>query len=391
MSGLTFRRSLAGFGPSLIRAVFDAAPSGALNMGLGMPDLEVPPSVIAAVQQELTTGRAPYSPNAGRPQLRAEIASLYQSWSQEVGAATWIAPEGVIVTAGAEEALYVALASLCEPGDEVLVPDPGFPAYAMIARCIGAKVQTYPLDPETGFRPTASALLEALTPNTRAVVLGSPANPTGVMVEPEELELIALALASAGVPWVSDEIYDRYTWSTPFVSPGRFTDQGMVVGGLSKSASMMGWRLGWLMVPAGQAQIPTAVHQSICSCASTLSQAAARAAVTALMGQGPDAGYMDQAREQFRDRRQRMVHGVEALGLRYAPADGAFYLFVEVAAHTDEDDVALCHRLAREQALIAIPGQAFGPRGSGWVRLAYTCEAVEEGLARLARGLGIGP
>ncbi|MBH25019.1 MAG: hypothetical protein CMH57_11295 [Myxococcales bacterium] len=383
---------MADFGPSLIRAVFDAAPPGALNMGLGMPDIEVPASVRAAARAELETGRAPYSPNAGRAALRERIAAMYQAWSATEGVATWASAEGVIVTVGAEEALYVALASLCEPGETILVPDPGFPAYAMIARCVGARVKTYALRPEEGFRPTAAALLEALTPDTRAVVLGSPANPTGAMIDPQELELITLALASAGVPWVSDEIYDRYTWSGPIVSPGRFSDQGIVVSGLSKSAGVMGWRLGWLMVPAGQARIPTAVHQSVCSCASTLSQAGAVAAIDALMWQGQDAGFIDGVRALFRERRRRALDAVEGLGLSCAPADGAFYLFVDVRPHLKEgeDDVALCRRLASEEGVIVVPGQAFGEGGRGWVRLAYTCDAVEEGVARLGRGLGLG-
>ena len=389
---LKFRQSLEGFGPSVIRSIFDAAPAGALNMGLGMPDVKIPATVIQAVEAELSTRRAPYSPNAGQRSLREAIAKMYGSWRQRdpsVAIGGWYSADGVIVTAGAQEALYVAMASLCEPGGEILVPDPGFAAYPMIARCIGAKVRHYPVSASNGFRPTASGIVSALTPKTRAVVLGSPANPTGVMIGAEEMESICLALGYHGVPYISDEIYDRYTWSGPFVSPSRFSDHGVVVSGLSKSGGLMGWRLGWLVVPAASAQIPTAVHQSLCSCASTLSQAGALAALEILNEEGPDGQWLNDALKVFEDRRARALSCVSSLGLRHAPADGAFYLFVEVSPRlrSGEDDMTFCRRLASEHGVVMIPGQGFGDEGRGWVRIAYTCDAIEEGFERLEQGL----
>lgn len=389
---LKFRQSLEGFGPSVIRSIFDAAPEGALNMGLGMPDITIPASITAAVEAELSKRRAPYSPNAGLPALREGISAMYQTWRQRepgVGIGGWYNAAGVIVTAGAQEALYVAMASLCEPGGEVLVPDPGFAAYPMIARCIGAEVRHYPVSPEHGFRPAAADIVSALTPKTRAVVLGSPANPTGAMVGAEEMEAICLALGYHGVPYISDEIYDRYTWSGPFVSPSRFSELGLVVGGLSKSAGVMGWRLGWLIAPPASARVPTAVHQSLCSCASTLSQASALAALEVLNGEGPDGDFLSDTLKMFEARRARALACVNSLGLRHAPADGAFYLFVEVAPRlrAGEDDMVFCRRLASEHGVVMIPGQGFGEGGRGWVRVAYTCDAIEEGFERFEDGL----
>lgn len=389
---LAFAPRLAALQPSLIRRVFDAAPVGALNMGLGMPDLAAPAIALEAAAAALATGRAPYTPNAGAPALRQAVARLYQSRAAAGRAApAWASAEGVVITAGVQEGLFVALTALCSPGQALLVPAPGFPAYAMIAQVLGLRVRSYDSGPAAGFVPTASAIEAALAPDVAAVILNSPGNPLGSVASAAQLQEIAALLEAHQVPYVSDEIYEDYCWEGQPASVAAFSQRGVVVGGLSKSANLMGWRLGWLLAPPQSAQPLIATHQVVCTCASSLSQAAALPVVEALAG-GPGAEQLQRNLEVFAQRRQRAVEALARYGLRHAPAQGAFYLWVDVSPHLaqGEDDIDLCMRLLREQALIAIPGQGFGGEvGRGFVRLAYTCHEVEEGIARLARGLGL--
>lgn len=394
MSGLPLHPRLARLKPSLIREVFGAAPPGCLNMGLGQPDLPVPEALAQAAMASMAAGMAPYSPNAGLASLRQALGDMMATWAgQGARVGGWLTdPDGVIVTVGVEEGLFVALSALCGEGDEVLVPDPGFPAYEMIARCVGAEVRRYDCGPRHGFRPTAEAIARALGGRTRAVVLNSPGNPTGTVATPEDLEAIAALLDERGVPWVSDEIYDRYTYDgRPHASISAWSSRGVVLGGLSKTANMMGWRLGWMMAPAEAAPALTRVHQAVCTCAPTPAQAAAVAAARGLADGGPVAEAIAANVAVFAQRRDRAVAAVEALGLEHAPAQGAFYLLVDVRPHLPAglDDLGLCMRMLQTQRLIAVPGQGFGPGGAGWVRLAYTSDAVEEGVARLGRDLGL--
>ncbi len=394
MTHLPFAPRLKALRPSLIRQVFGAAPPGCLNMGLGMPDLPVPEVLVQAARAEVDTGRAPYSPNPGWWPLRQAVAKMMATWRRQgAQVGDWIEPEGVIVTTGVEEGLFVALSAFCGPGDEILVPDPGFPAYAMIAACVGAGVRTYACGAEQGFAPTLEALEAAWGPKVKAVVINSPGNPTGTVASAEELEKIAGFLAERQVPYVSDEIYGRYTFDGPFVSVSAFSDFGVVLSGLSKTANMMGWRLGWMLAPAASAPTLTRVHQAVCTCASTVSQAVAQAAAEGLAaGHGPVVDAVEANVAIFADRRRRVLGALAAHGLSHAPVQGAFYVFVDVRPwlKNGEDDLGLCMRMLDEQRLIAIPGQGFGPAGQGWVRLATTIDNVEEGVARLARALGIG-
>jgi aspartate aminotransferase len=262
----------------------------------------------------------------------------------------------------------------------------------MIATVIGATTATYCCGAGQGFRPTAEAIESSLTPRTRAVIINAPGNPTGTLAEPEELRRICALLDERGIPWVSDEIYDRFVYtSQPFCSPSNFSRKGIVLSGLSKSANMMGWRLGWLAAPVEAVAGLTAVHQSVCTCASTLAQAAALAVVEGLCGRGPALDVVERNVEVFGDRRRRALAALDALGLRRAPAEGAFYAFVDVRPHLreGEDDLALCMRMLEEQRVIAIPGQGFGEAGRGWVRLAYTTARVEDGVRRFGEALGL--
>jgi aspartate/methionine/tyrosine aminotransferase len=393
-AGFKLHGKLEGLQPSLIRSLFDAAPKGAIQMGLGMPDLPVPQAISDAAMREAQSRRAPYSPNAGWGGLREKIVEMYARWAKrgpELG--SWYHPEGVVVTAGAQEALYTALASLVGPGDDVLVPDPGYPGYGMILQTLGARAVPYRLTPEDEFRPTVKALGAAITNATRAVILASPSNPTGVITDIYELRAICDFLQGLQIPWVSDEVYDRYTYNEIFASPSAFSEGGIVVSSLSKSVNLMGWRLGWLIAPREHGPGLTRVHQAITTCASTLSQAAASEALDGMMERGAASAEITENLAKFWDRRDKAVGAIERLGLRHAPADGAFYLWVEVAptleAHKlPPSDLELAWDLVRNHGLVIVPGRAFGAGGEGWVRLSYACDRADEGLRRFAKGLG---
>jgi aspartate/methionine/tyrosine aminotransferase len=165
----------------------------------------------------------------------------------------------------------------------------------------------------------------------------------------------------------------------------------VVVGGISKTANAMGWRCGWLLAPASAVVTVTAVHQAVCSCAPTPGQAAALATMRALTGEGPGGEEFRQNFERFRDRRDRAVAALSSLGLQLAPTEGAFYVFAHVAPKlADENELQLAFRLLEQEQLIVIPGRAFGDRGRGWIRLAYTVDDVEEGVRRLGAALARG-
>ncbi len=349
-----FRPQLDGLKKSLIRQIFDAAPPGAINLGLGMPDLPVPAAVADAVAKEAASRRAPYTPNAGLPALRGHI-----------GAASGVNAEQVIVTAGVQEGLFCVLAALAGPGDEILVPDPGFPAYEMIATVLGATVVRYDCGEAQAFRPTAAAIAAAVGERTRAVVINSPGNPTGAVCV--EVNAICEVLRAAGVPWVSDEIYDAFVWDGQH--KGFPADAGFVLSGLSKTANLMGWRLGWVLCPQAWAPRLTTVHQTVATCASRLAQVAGIAALT-----GPPED-LEAGVEVFRGRRDAVAALLARGGVVHAPLDGAFYAFVEVGG----DDVALAYRLLG-QGVIAIPGSGFGPAGAGWLRIAYTTGQFQDGV-----------
>jgi aspartate aminotransferase len=349
-----FRAQLSGLKKSLIRQIFDAAPAGAINLGLGMPDLPVPAVVAEAVAREAATRRAAYTPNAGLPELRARI-----------GLGAGVGADQVIVTAGVQEGLFCVLASLAGPGDEILVPDPGFPAYEMIATVLGASVTRYDCGADVQFRPTSHAISAALTDRTRAVVINSPGNPTGAVCV--EVDGICEVLRERGVPWVSDEIYDAFVWSGEH--RGFPADAGFVLGGLSKTANLMGWRLGWVLCPAAWAPRLTTVHQTVATCASRLAQVAG---VAALEHASDDIATNV---EVFRARREGVAARLSAAQVQHAPLDGAFYAFVRVGG----DDLALARTLL-QRGVITIPGSGFGPAGAGWLRVAYTTSSFLAGL-----------
>jgi aspartate/methionine/tyrosine aminotransferase len=364
---------VAGLERTLIRRIFDEAPADAINLGLGQPDLPTPAELSLAGVAGIAEGRTGYTGTAGEPELRRAVAREYPALSD--GA------EGVLVTVGSQEALYVGCLALVDAGSDVLYPDPGYPAYPTVARLVGATATPYRLGRETGFRLVASELERGLTERTALVILSAPGNPTGACPEPRELERVLDLLERRGVPWLSDEVYAGLIYGRPQRSPLDLAPGGgLVVSGLSKDLSMTGWRLGWLAGPREIVSRATAVHQHLVTCASSISQRAAIAAFT-------ERGRAARQRwvERLRHRRQLMAHELQRLPeVRFELPDGAFYFFVDVSAHGDS--LELARRLLRRRKVVTIPGEAFGRCGTGHLRLSFA--ASEANIERGVRAIG---
>src|ERR1051325_1024747 len=265
-------RRLRGIEKSVIRQVFDRALPGSINLGLGEPDLPTPDVIRREAARVVTEEQNGYTTHAGLPRLRERVAADYPELK--------LTPEQVVITAGSQEALYLALLTLVDEGDEVLLPDPGFVAYPTIVRMAGGGPRFYTLPAARDFSFDAEDFRRQLTPRTKAVVCISPSNPTGRVLSRAELSEMARALEGSGAYVVSDEIYrDLYFTEERPASVSEFrAGRTLVLGGLSKSMSMTGGRLGWLCGDAEVLKSALVLHGYTTTCASTVSQKAGLAA-----------------------------------------------------------------------------------------------------------------
>lgn len=370
---LRVARRMEGIERTLIRRIFDGAPAGSINLGLGQPDLATPARIRLAGIDGIVKGKTGYTSTAGDPAVRAAVAARYP------GLAT--GAENVVITIGSQEAVFASTMTLVDAGDEVLVPDPGYPAYPVVATLLGATAVSYPLRPERAFRIDPGDVVSRLTPRTRLVILCSPSNPTGAMDLGADLEILAGELSRRGIPWLSDEIYAGFAYDRAAPSISRFAPEGgLVVSGLSKDLSMTGWRIGWVVGPEDIVSRITAAHQYVVTCASSVSQAAAAVALGKTAE--PDrAEYL----AIFRARRALMADELRLIPrLPVAIPEGAFYFFVDVRGFGSS--LAIAERLLRERHVIVIPGEAFGPGGAGFLRVSYA--AKDDDIRAGVRALG---
>jgi aspartate/methionine/tyrosine aminotransferase len=369
-------RRLRGIEKSVIRQVFDRARPGSINLGLGEPDLPTPDVIRREAARVVLDEQNGYTTHAGLPALRERVADDYSHLQ--------LTTEQVVITAGSQEALYLALLTLVDEGDEVLIPDPGFVAYPTIVRMAGGTPKFYTMPAARDFSFDAEEFRRQLTPRTKAVVCISPSNPTGRVLSREELSEMARALEGSGAYVISDEIYrDLYfTDERPASVSEYHSERVLVIGGLSKSMSMTGWRLGWLCGDAEVLKSALVLHGYTTTCASTVSQKAALAAWTEEAESARAA-----ARETFRARRDRLLKLLSSeLNLRAVAPEGAFYTMVDVSAHGDSLTVA---ERFLEQRVITVPGSAFGPEGEGYLRVSFCADThvLEEGVRRMGEAL----
>lgn len=368
-------KRLQGIEKSVIRQVFDRALPSSINLGLGEPDLPTPDVIRRAAVQVITEEQNGYTSHAGLKTLREKIAASYPHLDNN--------PEHVIVTAGSQEALYLALLALVDDGDEVLLPNPGFVAYPTIVKMAGGVAKFYRLPRANGFAFDAEEFRRALSPRTKVVVCISPSNPTGRTLSREDLMAIAEAVQEHGAYLISDEIYRElfYTPQRPD-SASSFYQGTIVISGLSKSMSMTGWRLGWMGGDEAVIKAALVLHGYVTTCASTVSQKASLVSWSD-EAEAARAGF----RETFRGRRDHLLALIEReLGLRAVAPDGAFYTMLDVSEFGPSMNVA---EALLQQRVITVPGAAFGSESEGFLRVSFCADhdTLSEGVRRIKRGL----
>lgn len=355
-----------GLKPSGIRKFFNIAAEmeDVISLSIGEPDFKTPWSIRYAGIRSLEQGKTFYTANAGMTILKNEIANyLNRRFSLDYNGA-----DEVLVTVGGSEAIDLCIRAFVDPGDEVLVPEPCFVAYAPIAQLSDARVIPIPTSIEENFKLTGKALRERLTDRTKLLVLPFPNNPTGAVLEQEDLEEIADALRGTNVIVLSDEIYAELTYGGRHLSiasiPG-MRERTVVVNGFSKAYAMTGWRLGYAAGPAPIIGQMTKIHQYAIMCAPTTSQ---YAAIEALKNCDEEIEHM---KEEYNIRRQFCVNTLGRLGLPCGMPAGTFYVFPSIRSTGLSSD-AFCERLLYEKKVAVVPGSAFGEAGEGHVRISYS-------------------
>ena len=361
-----------------------------VRLDIGEPDLPTPPHIVEAGIAALRAGATRYVAPAGIPALRAAIAEAQRPRGLDA------TPEQVVVTSGAKPMLLYALLALVRRGDEVLLPDPGYPSYASAVRLAGGRPRRYALA-RTGARFTldVDALRAAVTPRTRVLVLNTPQNPTGCTLDAADRGAVA-AIAEAHDLWIiSDEIYAglRYDDASAHESvaalPG-MASRTVVVDGFSKTYAMTGWRLGYGVMPAALVAGVTALVIDSTTCVPAFVQRAGLAALT-----GPQ-DLVVAMRDEYRRRRDRVVQALRAMpGVSVSAPAGAFYAFADVrgllaaanGAGAPATSATLARRLLEEHGVACVPGAAYGGRGEGWLRLSFAAPQprLDDGMRRLAR------
>ncbi len=357
-----------------------AAGRDVIHLEVGEPDFPTPAPVMAAARRALDAGHTRYSPAAGLPALREAVAGWYQARFEVT-----VSPEQVVMTPGASGALQLAMAALVEPGDGVLMADPGYPCNRHFLELVGGQAQPLPLDAQ--LRVTAAALEQHWQANTVAALLASPDNPTGTVLSGQEMAALAGVVSRHDGVLVMDEIYQGLVYDQVPETVLSVTDRALVLNSFSKFFGMTGWRLGWLVAP--QALVPALerMAQNFFLAPSTPAQYAALAAFDA-----DTLEELEARRQALQARRDYLLGALPGLGLSVCgdPA-GAFYMYLDVSAITD-DSFRFCNDLLEQQALAMTPGMDFGPAHGPqrYVRIAYTAtvERLEEAVARLGRFLG---
>src|SRR3989440_2653518 len=347
-----------------------------LSLAIGEPDFPTPAHIINAAKKALDDGFTKYTAAPGIRELREAIAEKSQKENRIPAT-----PENVIV-APTKHTLFMTFMALLDSGDEALVPDPGWVSYAPMVTLAGAKPVPIRAADEDGFVPSTEAVANAITPRTRLVVLNSPSNPAGSVYTRAQMRGLADLASDHDLTVVSDEIYGKILYEGEHVSPasldGMF-DRTVTVNGFSKTYSMTGWRLGWLVAPTPLFKEISKVQEHTITCATSFAQ---KAGVAAL--RGPTAPLQAMVKE-FRARRDLVLKELAKIdGLATYHPNGAFYVFPGFEAKIDS--ATLCERILKEASVAVTPGSAFGEAGEGHLRISYAAsrDTILEGLRRIA-------
>ena len=366
--------------PSGIRKFFDLLSDmgDVTALTVGQPDFVTPWHIREAAIQSLERGHTYYTSNSGLPELRSEIARyMNRRFGLDYSAGE------VLVTVGGSEAIDVAIRSLVNPGDEVIIPMPSFVCYEPIARMAGAVPVIINTRAENGFKLTADEFRQAITPRTKVLVLPYPNNPTGAILERDELEKLAEVLRDTNIAILSDEIYAELTYGKTHVSIASIDgmrERTIIASGFSKAYAMTGWRLGYICAPAAWTKQMTKLHQYAILCAPTVSQFAA---IEALKNGDDDIAEMC---AEYNRRRVFIAEGLERIGLPVMIPEGAFYIYPYIGGFGLSSE-EFCQRLLMEEKCAIVPGTAFGECGEGYARIsyAYSVKHIEEALEKIER------
>ena len=367
--------------PSGIRRFFDIASEmeGVISLGVGEPDFDTPWHIREEGIYSLERGRTFYTSNSGLKELRIEVSNyVKRRFNLEYDPLN-----EVLITVGGSEAIDACFRACIEEGDEVIIPEPCYVSYAPCAKLAGAKVVTINLKEENNFKLTKKELLDAITNKTKILVLAFPNNPTGSIMEKEDLEEIAKIAIEKDILVLSDEIYGELTYGVKHYSIAQIDgmkERTIVVNGFSKAYAMTGWRLGFAYGPKDVIKQMLKIHQFAIMCAPTTSQFAA---VEALKNGDNDIADM---RNEYNQRRRFLVNKLREMGFDCFEPLGAFYVFPSIKKFGLSSE-EFCERLLMEERVMVVPGTAFGTSGEGFVRIsyAYSLEQLKHAMERIER------
>ncbi|MDK2892968.1 pyridoxal phosphate-dependent aminotransferase [Methanohalophilus sp.] len=358
----TFAERVQEIDISGIRKMFEGAGPNAINLGIGQPDFDTPEHIKKAAIQAIEEGFTGYTAGPGIPELREALSHKF--WEEN---SIEVSPDNIIVTSGASEALELALGAFVNTGDEVLIADPGFVSYKALTEIMGGYITGIPLNEKLCMDP--ETVNEMISPNTKALIINSPANPTGAVQSKSDMKAFAEIADDNNIMLISDEVYEHFIYEGEHVSPAIYSDNVITVNAVSKTYSMTGWRLGYVAASPEITQQMLKIHQYVQACATSISQKAALAAI-----EGPMDPIMEM-KEEFRKRRDLLLWGLGKLGMKCTKPDGAFYAFPEAESGTAEKLIS--------EGVIVVPGEAFGENGSGHIRISYATskENIKKALA----------
>lgn len=357
-----------------IRKMFEMAGKDAINFGIGEPDFQPPEFIIEAFSRAMREGKNNYGPSSGIPELRAAIAE------KERHRLPSIDPSHVIVTTGSTSGLYATMASFIEPGDEVLMPNPGFVLYKPHTELVGGTPVYYPLRKEYHYRPRVDDLRRLVTPRTKALIVNSPSNPTGACLREKDVDYMVDFAREHGLLIITDEAYDTITYERPHASFLGKYDNVVYLNTFSKTYAMTGWRIGYIVGRPDLVEPIKRMNYHLVACPPTPTQYACLAAL-----EGPQ-DFVQGMVHTFRERRDLIVKLVKDVpGLDIVKPEGAFYAFCSYDHGIDCKELAL--RILKEQQVVVTPGDAFGSLGAGHIRISYATseQNLREGMARIKK------
>ena len=349
---------------SLIRKMFEVTNPDAINLGIGEPDFDVPQNIKNAMKKSIDENDTHYTPNKGIIELREEITKKFK---KDNGIIT--NPDNILVTVGASEGLFMCAQAFIENGDEILLPNPSFLSYEACIKIAGGKIVPVDCTMENEFKLKAEDVEEKITDKTKAIILNSPSNPTGAVMEKEDIKAIADLSMDKDFLIISDEIYEKIIYDKKHYSPAKYSDNVITLNGFSKTYAMTGLRIGYLTANENYTEDLLKIHQYNVACASTTAQ---KGAYEALSGPQDEVNKMV---NEFQRRRDLIVSRLNEMGYETVNAEGAFYVFPKIE---DADFVMK----AAKAGVITVPGIAFGSNGKRHVRMSYanSYENIEKAM-----------